>query len=285
MKDLIRNRKTKIFLGVLILIILIVSLISCSREADNKWKDSGENDAKETVASEINKDRESFLEYIDKAEGSGERIEDIKKEYKEKIGKADSLKEASALYQEFKEKLGEAGGKVEDPGDIKVNEDNKEDDRKNEIPATSNSSKVSTESNKAAGGSANVNNSSPNSSSKPNTKSSTTTGNTPSKPSTPEKQKVWIVDQAAWTETINYPATYKEVTKYRTETVTKYYCNGKYFDDYESGYEYYINSEKSIGSLSPVEVNVQVQYTETVVDKPAWTETINHPEKGHWEYR
>jgi hypothetical protein len=28
-----------------------------------------------------------------------------------------------------------------------------------------------------------------------------------------------------------------------------------------------------------------VQYTETVVDKPAWTETINHPEKGHWEYR
>lgn len=95
---------------------------------------------------------------------------------------------------------------------------------------------------------------------------------TPSTPSTPkpkEKQKVWIVDKAAWTET---------VTKYRNEQVTKYTCGGKIFDDYESGYEYLIwctDNGIECGNLGPTTVTVQVPYTET----------INHPEQGHWEYR
>lgn len=102
--------------------------------------------------------------------------------------------------------------------------------------------------------------------SKPNTSSSSATST--SKPSSKpkEKTKVWIVDKAAWVET---------VTKYRNEQVTKYTCGGKIFDDYESGYEYYINAEEDVGNLGPITVTVQVPYTET----------ITHPEQGHWEYR
>lgn len=94
----------------------------------------------------------------------------------------------------------------------------------------------------------------------------------PSTPSTPkpkEKQRVWIVDKAAWTET---------VTKYRNEQVTKYYYGGQYFDDYDSGYSVYLQDAMDgnpKGNLGPVTVTVQVPYTET----------INHPEQGHWEYR
>ena len=94
-----------------------------------------------------------------------------------------------------------------------------------------------------------------------NTSSSATSTSKPK-----EKQKVWIVDKAAWTET---------VTKYRTEQVTKYTCGGKIFDDYDSGYEYYVNAEESVGNLGPITITEQVPYTET----------INHPEEGHWEYR
>ena len=94
----------------------------------------------------------------------------------------------------------------------------------------------------------------------------------PSAPSTPkpkEKQRIWIVDKAAWTET---------VTKYRNEQVTKYTCGGKIFDDYDSGYEYLIwctDNGIECGNLGPTTVTVQVPYTET----------INHPEQGHYEYR
>lgn len=107
-----------------------------------------------------------------------------------------------------------------------------------------------------------------------NSKSSTHNANTPSHSSSSgsgsapaSKPKRWVVDQAAWDET---------VTKYRTETVTKYYCGGQYFDDYNSGYAYYMSElEKgnNVGSLSPVTQEIQVPYQEV----------IHHDEVGHWE--
>ena len=105
---------------------------------------------------------------------------------------------------------------------------------------------------------------------KPSTSSSSSTTST-SKPAPKpkEKKKVWIVDKAAWVET---------VTKYRNEQVTKYYYGGQYFDDYDSGYAVYLQDGMDgnpKGNLGPVTVTVQVPYTET----------INHPEEGHWEYR
>ena len=59
-------------------------------------------------------------------------------------------------------------------------------------------------------------------------------------PSTPQKQKVWVQDTAAWTE-----------TKYRTETYTysvyKSYPDGAEFNDYASAYQHYCDmSEQGI---------------------------------------
>lgn len=87
------------------------------------------------------------------------------------------------------------------------------------------------------------------------------------------KQRVWVVDRAAWTETI---------TKYRTETqqYTVYVCNGVEFPDYSSGYAYQdkIYEEEGINTrLYPM--------TKTRTVQVPYTETINHPEEGHWEYR
>ena len=87
------------------------------------------------------------------------------------------------------------------------------------------------------------------------------------------KQRVWIVDKEAWTET---------VTKYRTETqqYTVYVCNGVEFPDYSSGYAYQdkIYEEEGINTrLYPM--------TKTRTVQVPYTETINHPEEGHWEYR
>lgn len=87
------------------------------------------------------------------------------------------------------------------------------------------------------------------------------------------KQRVWVVDKAAWNET---------VTKYRTETqqYTVYICNGVEFPDYSSGYAYQdkIYEEEGINTrLYPA--------TKTRTVQIPYTETINHPEEGHWEYR
>lgn len=87
------------------------------------------------------------------------------------------------------------------------------------------------------------------------------------------KQRVWVVDRAAWTET---------VTKYRTETqqYTVYRANdGTEFNDYASANAYLEKlSEEGIPChIGPV--------TKTRTVQVPYTETINHPEEGHWEYR
>ncbi len=88
-------------------------------------------------------------------------------------------------------------------------------------------------------------------------------------PSTPQKQKVWVQDTAAWTE-----------TKYRTETYTyNVYrtSDGHEFNDYESAYDYYSYTlDYGTGcNFGPV--------TKTATRQVPYT--INHPATGHWEYR
>ena len=87
------------------------------------------------------------------------------------------------------------------------------------------------------------------------------------------KQRLWVVDKAAWTET---------VTKYRTETqqYTVYRANdGTEFNDYASANAYLEKlSEEGIPChIGPV--------TKTRTVQVPYTETISHPEEGHWEYR
>lgn len=83
------------------------------------------------------------------------------------------------------------------------------------------------------------------------------------------KQRVWVVDKAAWTE-----------TAYRTESYqeTVYIINGREFTNYDEAYAYWetlVDNDATIGGFgaSTVTRTKQVPYT------------INHPEEGHWEYR
>lgn len=98
------------------------------------------------------------------------------------------------------------------------------------------------------------------------TKSNTSTPSSTAK----AKTKVWVVDRAAWTET---------VTKYRTETqeYTVYrFANGREFDNYDAACQYYANTPGAGGSDS---------YIKTRTVTVPYYEYINHPEQGHWEYR
>ena len=100
--------------------------------------------------------------------------------------------------------------------------------------------------------------------------SNTPSSSNASKPSS--KTKVWVVDKAAWTET---------VTKYRTETQTyTVYRNqkGMEFSTYDAAYALYASQPAGTGyAFGPV------NKTRTVT--VPYYEYINHPEQGHYEYR
>lgn len=83
------------------------------------------------------------------------------------------------------------------------------------------------------------------------------------------KQRVWVVDKAAWTE-----------TKYRTETYsyTVYIVNGREFTNYDAAYRYWEQLDDQgihTGSFGPS--------TKTGTRQVPYT--VSHPEQGHWEYR
>ena len=117
---------------------------------------------------------------------------------------------------------------------------------------------------------------------------------------TPEREeKKWVVDKEAWTETINHP----EEFHYETvvikpawdETVEKikYVC--RCGAEFGSVAEWKVHNESFLeqddfthtgySNVPYHEVIKHPAVTEQkkVVDKEAWTETINHPEEGHWE--
>lgn len=168
---------------------------------------------------------------------------------------ADKIEKSEKLEKKAEKKLKEAkksGDKEEiakAEKELKEAEEKTQDVKKSVNSSTSNASKPSQVA------------------SKPSTNTSSSATSTKPSPKPKEKQKVWIVDKPAWTET---------VTKYRTEQVTKYKCDDKLFNTYDEGYEYYIRDDSpAVEGLYPVTVTEQVPYTET----------INHPEEGHWEYR
>lgn len=102
----------------------------------------------------------------------------------------------------------------------------------------------------------------------------------------PAKKKVWVVDKAAWTET---------VTKYRQAPVTVEYAQ---FPDgtqipfsrvHEDGTDDY-GSEGMAAVNAYWRANVETNGSwrngyRTEYEQVPYTETINHPEEGHWEYR
>lgn len=173
---------------------------------------------------------------------------------------ASKIEKSEKLEKKAEKKLEEAKKSGDKEEIAKAEKELKEAEEKTEDV------KKSASSTSASSSSANKSKSTP-TTSKPSASSSSGATSTKPAPKPKEKQKVWIVDKPAWTET---------VTKYRNEQVTKYKCDDKLFNTYDEGYEYYIRDDSpAVEGLYPVTVTEQVPYTET----------INHPEEGHWEYR
>lgn len=108
---------------------------------------------------------------------------------------------------------------------------------------------------------------------KPAAKPSTNT----SKPAT--KTPRWVVDRAAWTETKQVPV-YDYVYVYRVygiknDTSTEYI--GNYYS-YDEAYTVMGNFDRSKYASVGYEVDQEKKLIRTD------TQTINHPEEGHWEY-
>lgn len=86
-----------------------------------------------------------------------------------------------------------------------------------------------------------------------------------------EKKRVWVVDKPAWTETKTYPnyAT-REIwwVHYNNGTEKTFYSEKEAFHEYEGN--------PNVGSWGNSIENYIKDY---------YTETIEHPEEGHWEYR
>ena len=111
--------------------------------------------------------------------------------------------------------------------------------------------------------------------SKPSASSSSGTTSTKPAPKPKEKKKVWIVDKPAWTETVTK---YRTETKYRPTWWIKGY-NGNVRTYYDEDKWYYdCKNAEDVGSWGNGEDEA---YTEQV----PYTETISHPEEGHYEYR
>lgn len=113
------------------------------------------------------------------------------------------------------------------------------------------------------------------SASKPSTGSSNS-GASSSKtaPTQKPKQKVWIVDKPAWTETIQVP-NYKMVIMVRVDTWTMG-IQIMTDDEFTACNAMDPTPERCRGSWSQFAESVQDGYL---------TQTINHPEEGHWEWR
>lgn len=93
-------------------------------------------------------------------------------------------------------------------------------------------------------------------------------------PTQKPKQKVWIVDKPAWTETIQVP-NYKSVLMVRVDTWTM----GIQIMTYEEF--------TACNAMRPIPAKCDgawSQFTENVQDGYL-TQTVNHPEEGHWEWR
>ena len=105
----------------------------------------------------------------------------------------------------------------------------------------------------------------------------------------------WIVDKPAWTETVEHP----EEGHYETVVVKPAwdeevhrigtFCHNCGFEIHSID-EWIAHSKASNGqcmSYGDKEVTEIIHHEAVVeqqwrVDKPAWTETIEHPEEGHW---
>lgn len=177
-----------------------------------------------------------------KSKDKQKKAKDILSEYEQKLKDAESIEAFEKLTQDLEKKIEEAT-KV----DVEVDTG---------ITVSDNGTVTTTSSTKVVKKSTGSKNHSSNSGSNtPSSGSSSNSSSGGSKPSKPSHSHGWTPHYA---------------TGYRTETyyVTKYVCNGKYFDSYEAGYAYYIElGDQGIPShLRPVDVEQTEQVPYQYID-------------------
>ena len=280
-------KKRNLRIGVLItlLLVLAVAFTGCSksvkdealekvkavdlkaymqedRDAVKEFKSAYEKDLKkakddkaaEKIMKQFKKDLKTFATKKEKIETYTKLVkeqikalpEDKQKEankvldsYKDKLNKLDSNKDFDALTTEINGKITEISGTTVEVTASQV---------ETSTPAAKQVIKQQT----AASSSSN--------SKTANSSSSSSASTSTSK----AKQRVWVVDKAAWTETKYKTETY-QYTVYRTS-------DGKEFATYAQAYAYYEDNPCNFGAVTKTGTR-QVPYT------------VSHPEQGHWEYR
>lgn len=280
-------KKRNLRIGVLItlLLVLAVAFTGCSksvkdealekvkavdlkaymqedRDAVKEFKSAYEKDLKkakddkaaEKIMKQFKKDLKTFATKKEKIETYTKLVkeqikalpEDKQKEankvldsYKDKLNKLDSNKDFDALTTEINGKITEISGTTVEVTASQV---------ETSTPAAKQVIKQQT----AASSSSNSKTAKSSSSSSASTSTSKA------------KQRVWVVDKAAWTETKYRTETY-QYTVYRTS-------DGKEFATYAQAYAYYEDNPCNFGAVTKTGTR-QVPYT------------VSHPEQGHWEYR
>ena len=237
------------------------------RDAVKEFKSAYEKDLKkakddkaaEKIMKQFKKDLKTFATKKEKIETYTKLVkeqikslpEDKQKEakkvlnsYKDKLNKLDSNKDFDALTTEINGKITEVSGTTVEVTASQV---------ETSTPAAKQVVKQQTQSAKSGNNA---------------TKASSRAGNTSTPPSK-AKQRVWVVDKPAWTE-----------TKYKTETYqyTVYVVNGREFTSYDAAYRYWEQLDDQgihTGSFGPS--------TKTGTRQVPYP--VSHPEQGHWEYR
>ena len=228
-------------------------------EYEKDLKKAKDDKAAEKVMKQFKKDLKTFATKKEKIDTYTKLVkeqikalpEDKQKEankvlnsYKEKLKKLDSNKDFDALTTEINGKITEVSGTTVEVTSSQV---------ETSTPAAKQVVKQQTQSAKSGNNA---------------TKASSRAGNTSTPPSK-AKQRVWVVDKPAWTE-----------TKYKTETYqyTVYVVNGREFTSYDAAYRYWEQLDDQgihTGSFGPS--------TKTGTRQVPYP--VSHPEQGHWEYR
>lgn len=104
-----------------------------------------------------------------------------------------------------------------------------------------------------------------------------------------ETEDKWVVDKEAWTETVNHPEEGHEeirtichncgadITGHAADHIQENALNGCL--GYGDKVIWIVDKPAWTETINHPEEG----HTETVVTKPAWTEKVEHPEVGHWE--
>ena len=101
-------------------------------------------------------------------------------------------------------------------------------------------------------------------------------------PAETHTERQWIVDQEAWTETIEHEEVYHyENVEEIQESIICSACGANITGNVEAHLQYEQEVNGITAGTETVSEPVLVQ--KKVVDQEAWTETIEHPEQGHYE--